>query len=49
MQLLLIIQNFSTCVTSTRVVLKVMSNFFACEHGTADKGEYGGRWNQLLC
>jgi len=23
--------------------------FFACELGTADKGEYGGRWNQLLC
>ena len=22
--------------------------FFACELGTAD-GEYGGRWNQLLC
>jgi len=26
-----------------------MSNFFACELGTADEGEYGGRWNQLLC
>ena len=23
--------------------------FFACEMGTADEGEYGGRWNQLLC
>jgi len=23
--------------------------FFACELGTADEGEYGGRWNQLLC
>jgi len=23
--------------------------FFACKPGTADKGEYGGRWNQLLC
>ena len=35
---------------STRVVPKVMSNFFfACELGTADEGECGGRWNQLLC
>ena len=35
----------------TRVVPRVMSNFFffACEPGTADEGEYGGRWNQLLC
>ena len=34
----------------TRVVPKVMSNFFfANELGTADEGEYGGRWNQLLC
>ena len=34
----------------TRVVPKVMSNFFfACELGTADEGEYGDRWNQLLC
>jgi len=23
--------------------------FFACKLGTADKGEYSGRWNQLLC
>ena len=23
--------------------------FFACELGTADEGEYGGRLNQLLC
>ena len=23
--------------------------FFASELGTADEGEYGGRWNQLLC
>ena len=23
--------------------------FFACELGTADDGECGGRWNQLLC
>ena len=23
--------------------------FFPCELGTADKGECGGRWNQLLC
>ena len=23
--------------------------FFACKLGTADEGEYGGRWNQLLC
>ena len=23
--------------------------FFACELGTADKRECGGRWNQLLC
>ena len=22
---------------------------FASELGTADEGEYGGRWNQLLC
>ena len=22
---------------------------FANELGTADEGEYGGRWNQLLC
>ena len=22
---------------------------FACELGTADEGECGGRWNQLLC
>ena len=35
---------------STRVVPKVISNFFfACELGTADEGECGGRWNQLLC
>ena len=35
---------------STRVVPKVMSNFFfECELGTADEGECGGRWNQLLC
>ena len=35
---------------STRVVPKVMSNFFfACELGTADEVECGGRWNQLLC
>ncbi len=31
-------------------VPKVMSNFlFACELGTADEGDCGGRWNQLLC
>ena len=36
--------------SNTRVVPKVMSNFFfASELGTADEGEYGGRWNQLLC
>ena len=23
--------------------------FFACELGTADEGECGSRWNQLLC
>jgi hypothetical protein len=23
--------------------------FFACNLGTADEREYGGRWNQLLC
>jgi len=23
--------------------------FFACKPGTADEGEYDGRWNQLLC
>ena len=23
--------------------------FFASELGTADEGEYGSRWNQLLC
>ena len=23
--------------------------FFACELGTADEGDCGGRWNQLLC
>ena len=23
--------------------------FFVCELGTADEGECGGRWNQLLC
>ena len=23
--------------------------FFACELGTADEGECGGSWNQLLC
>ena len=34
----------------TRDVPKVMSNFsFACELGTAEEGECGGRWNQLLC
>ena len=34
----------------TRVVPKVMDNFFfACELETADEGECGGRWNQLLC
>ena len=40
-----------TCYNpTTRVVPKVMSNFFfACELGTADEGECGGRWNQLLC
>jgi hypothetical protein len=27
-----------------------MSNKFICmQTGTADEGEYGGRWNQLLC
>ena len=30
----------------TRVVPKVMNNFFfACELGTAEEGECGGRWN----
>ena len=24
-------------------------HFFACDLGTADEGECGGRWNQLLC
>ena len=24
-------------------------HFFACKLGTADEGECGGRWNQLLC
>ena len=24
-------------------------HFFACELGTADEEECGGRWNQLLC
>ena len=39
----------TNCV-HTRVVPKVMSNFFfACELGTTDEGEYGDRWNQLLC
>ena len=34
----------------TRVVPKVMRNFFfACELGTAEEGECGDRWNQLLC
>ena len=23
--------------------------YFACELGTADEGDCGGRWNQLLC
>ena len=23
--------------------------FFACKPGTAEEGEYGGRWNKLLC
>jgi hypothetical protein len=23
--------------------------FFACEMGTGDEGDYGGRLNQLLC
>ena len=32
----------------TRIVPKVMSNLYACELGTADEGECGGRWNQLL-
>ena len=37
-------------VIFTRVVPKVMSKFFfACKLGTADEGECGGRWNQLLC
>ena len=35
--------------SSTRVVPKVKNNFFACELGTADEGECGGRWSQLLC
>ena len=38
-----------TYVRNTRVVPKVMSKYFACELGTADEGECGGRWNQLLC
>jgi len=25
------------------------TTFFAFKPGTADEGEYGGRWNQLLC
>jgi len=35
----------------TKVVPKAMSNvfFFACKPGTAEEGEYVGRWNQLLC
>ena len=28
---------------------KSWATFFACELGTADEGEYGARWNQLLC
>jgi hypothetical protein len=24
-------------------------HFFACKPGTADEGDYGGSWNQLLC
>ena len=41
--------NTRSCIY-TRVVPKVISNFFfACELGTADEGECGGRWNQLLC
>ena len=28
---------------------KSWATFFACQLGTADKGECGGRWNQLLC
>jgi hypothetical protein len=34
----------------TWVIPKVMSNiFFVCKPGTADEGEYGGRWTHLLC
>ena len=28
---------------------KSWATIFACKLGTADEGEYGGRWNQLLC
>ena len=28
---------------------KSWATFFVCELGTADEGECGGRWNQLLC
>jgi hypothetical protein len=28
---------------------KSWATFFACNLGTADEREYGGRWNQLLC
>ena len=28
---------------------KSWATIFACKPGTADEGEYGGRWNQLLC
>ena len=39
-----------TVALYTRVVPKVMSNFFLhANGGSADEGECGGRWNQLLC
>jgi len=48
--------NISTfiTITETQFIYKGHTEsheqpFFACKPGTADEGEYGGRWNQLLC
>ena len=45
-----VLQRITLKLEDMRVVPKVTSNFFfARELGTANEGECGGRWNQLLC
>ena len=46
------VSQFSTTVVKTKYEGRTESHeqlFFARELGRADKGECGGRWNQLLC